>query len=199
MTTGPDAMDDARLRRQLDFLVELDKLKLVLRRTRVVGESRHENSAEHSWHLGVMAAVLAEHAPAGLDLRRTVTMLLVHDVVEIDAGDTFAFDTAANADKEERERLAAERLFGLLPGDQAAELRGLWDEFEAQETPESRFANALDRFHALLQNTANGGGTWKEHGITRERILERMEPIREGAPPLWAHVLRVVDEVAGEG
>jgi len=192
-------MTDPRLRRQLDFLVELDKLKLVLRRTRVVGESRHENSAEHSWHLGVMATVLAEHAPEGLDLRRTLAMLLVHDVVEIDAGDTFAFDTEGNADKEERERRAADRLFGLLPADQADELRALWDEFEAHETTEARFANALDRFHALLQNTANHGGTWKEHGITREQILARMDPIREGAPPLWAYVLQVVDEVMGEG
>lgn len=198
LATPPPMIDD-RLQRQLDFLVELDKLKLVLRRTRVVGESRHENSAEHSWHLGVMASVLAEHAPAEVDLRRALTMLLVHDVVEIDAGDTFAFDTAGNADKEERERRAAERLFGLLPPDQAAELRGLWDEFEARETTEARYANALDRFHALLLNVHNDGGTWREHRITREQILVRMGPIREGAPPLWPYVLRVVDEVMGEG
>lgn len=186
-------MDD-RLSRQLAFVVELDKLKQVLRRTSLIGEDRLENSAEHSWHLGVMAAVLAEHAPGPVDRGRTVAMLLVHDVVEIDAGDTFAFDAAANADKEARERRAADRLFGLLPGDQAEEIRALWEEFEEGRTPEARFANALDRFHALLQNVHNGGGTWRRHGITRERILERMEPIREGAPTLWPYVLRVVDE-----
>lgn len=186
-------MDD-RLPRQLAFIVELDKLKQVLRRTSLIGESRVENSAEHSWHLGVMAAVLAEHAPAPVDMERTMAMLLVHDVVEIDAGDTFAFDAAANADKEERERRAAERIFGLLPADQADTVRALWDEFEEATTPEARFANALDRFHALLQNAHNGGGTWKRHGITRERILERMDPIREGAPGLWSYVLQVVDE-----
>ena len=190
-------MTEPRLLRQLDFIVELDKLKHVLRRTSVIGESRLENSAEHSWHLGVMAALLAEYAPSEVDLERTMTMLLVHDVVEIDAGDTFAFDAAANADKEERERRAAERLFGLLPADQAEGLRGLWDEFETGGTPEARFANALDRFHALLQNVHNGGGTWKRHEISRERILQRMDPIREGAPALWPYVLRVVDEVMG--
>jgi putative hydrolase of HD superfamily len=190
-------MTDPRMHRQLDFIVEMDKLKHVLRRTSVIGESRLENSAEHSWHLAVMAALLAEYAPGKVDLERTLTMLLVHDVVEIDAGDTFAFDAAANADKEERERRAAERLFGLLPPDQAERLRGLWDEFEAGETPEARFANALDRFHALLQNLHNDGGTWKTHGISRERIFVRMDPIREGAPALWPYVLRVVDEVMG--
>ena len=192
-------MTDPRLRRQLDFIVELDKLKHVLRRTSVIGESRLENSAEHSWHLGVMAALLAEYAPGGVDVERTLTMLLVHDVVEIDAGDTFAFDAAAMADKEERELRAAERLFGLLPPDQAGRLRALWDEFERADTPEARFANALDRFHALLQNVHNGGGTWKLHGVSREQVLSRMEPIREGAPALWPYVLAALDEVMGNG
>jgi len=188
-------MPDSRLSRQIPFLAELDKLKHVLRRTMVIGESRLENSAEHSWHLGVMAALLAEYAPEQVDMERTLTMLLIHDVVEIDAGDTFAFDDAAMADKEERERRAAERLFGLLPSDQAARLRGLWDEFEAGTTPEARFANALDRFHALLQNVHNRGGTWKRHGVTRDQVLSRMEPIREGAPGLWEYVVRTVDDV----
>ena len=190
-------MTDPRLRRQLEFIVELDKLKQVLRRTMVIGESRRENSAEHSWHVGVMAALLAEYAPGEADLERTLTMLLVHDVVEIDAGDTFVFDDAAMADKEERELRAAERLFGLLPPDQAGRLRGLWDEFEAGATVEARFANALDRFHALLQNVHNGGGTWKRHGITREQVLTRMEPIRQGAPALWPYVLEALDAVMG--
>ena len=190
-------MTDPRLRRQLDFIVEVDKLKQVLRRTSIVGEARLENSAEHSWHLGVMATLLTEYAPAGTDLGRTLLMLLIHDVVEIDAGDTFAFDESANADKLERERRAAERLFGLLPPDQGDRLRSLWDEFEEGLTPEARFANALDRFHAFVQNVSNGGGTWKRHAISKERILERMDPIREGAPALWPHVVRTVDEIMG--
>jgi putative hydrolases of HD superfamily len=192
-------MTDPRLRRQLDFIVELDKLKQVLRRTMVIGESRLENSAEHSWHLGVMAALLSEYAPGDVDVERTLTMLLVHDVVEIDAGDTFVFDAAAMADKEERELRAAERLFGLLPPDQGERLRALWDEFETAATPEARFANALDRFHALLQNVHNGGGTWRRHHVTREQVLSRMEPIRGGAPALWPYVLAALDEVMGDG
>lgn len=190
-------MDDPRLRSQLDFLVELDKLKLVLRRTMVIGESRRENSAEHSWHLGVMAALLSEYAPVPVDPERTLTMLLIHDVVEIDAGDTFVFDDAAMADKEERERRAAGRLFGLLPPDQGQRLRRLWEEFEVCTTPEARFAVALDRFHALLQNVHNRGGTWKRHGVSREQVLARMEPIRDGAPALWPYVQRMVEEVMG--
>jgi putative hydrolase of HD superfamily len=191
-------VDDSRFRGQLAFLVELDKLKLVLRRTMVIGESRRENSAEHSWHLGVMAMLLSEYAPGHVDLERALTMLLIHDVVEIDAGDTFVFDDAAMADKEERERRAADRLFGLLPPDQAERLRGLWNEFEACATPEARFAVALDRFHALLQNVHNRGGTWKRHGVGREQVLSRMGPIRDGAPALWPYVVRTVDEVMQE-
>ena len=188
-----------RLASQLAFLAELDKLKLIQRRTSVMGESRLENTAEHSWHLGVMAPVLAEYAPAEVNVERAMSMLLVHDIVEIDAGDTFAFDAAANLDKEEREQVAADRLFGLLPDDQAAHYRALWDEFEARETPEALFANALDRFQGLLQNVHNNGGTWKKYGISREKILERMNPIREGAPALWPWVVRMVDGVMGWG
>ena len=192
-------MTGTRLERQIAFLAEIDKLKQVLRRTSLIGEPRLENSAEHSWHLAIMAPIFAEYASAEIDLGRAMRMLLVHDVVEIDAGDTFAFDVAANADKEERERQAAERLFGLLPEDQAAEVRALWDEFEEGATPEARFANALDRFQGLLLNVHNQGGTWKQYGITREQIMGRMDPIREGAPPLWPYVLEVVDRVMSEG
>lgn len=192
-----------RLARQLDFLMELDALKRVLRMTAVSGGRRRENSAEHSWHLAVMAPVLAEHAEAPVDLLRVVKMALVHDVVEIDAGDTFAFDRAAHRDKETRERAAAERIFGLLPADQATELRALWDEFEARRTPEARFANALDRLAGVLQNHRNGGGTWLEHDVSREAILERQDPIREAVPALWPWILEVVDEALsgrpGEG
>ncbi len=190
-------MPDARLRRQLEFISELDKLKLILRRISVIGESRLENSAEHSWHLGTMVPLLAEYAPEDVDVTRVMKMLLFHDVVEIDAGDTFCFDEDANLDKEEREVRAADRLFGLLPADQATELRAAWDEFEASETPEARFANALDRFQGLMMNHGNRGGTWLKYGITREQILKRMDPIREGAPALWPFVLEVIEDALG--
>lgn len=187
------AVDD-RLSRQLRFVMELDRLKQVLRMTSVAGEARRENSAEHSWHLAAMAPVLEEHAAQRVDLLRVLRMVLVHDVVEIDAGDTFAFDAAAHDDKATRERAAAERIFGLLPSDQGGELRALWDEFEEAATADARFANALDRLSGLLQNHQNGGGTWLEHDISRAAILRRMEPIREATPGLWPWVVEVVEE-----
>jgi putative hydrolase of HD superfamily len=188
------------LRRQFTFLAEIDRLKTVLRRTALVDRSRFENSAEHSWHVTLMAIVLAEHAPPGIDLAHVVRMLLVHDVVEVDAGDTFAYDATANAGKAARERAAADRLFALLPPDQGASLRSWWEEFEQGETREARFANALDRFAGLLQNWAGGdGGTWRQHAVTREAVLKRMEPIREGAPGLWPFVTCVVEAAAEAG
>lgn len=196
---GDGARPGDRLGRQLDFLMEVDRLKAVLRMTALGDGSRRENSAEHSWHLAVMAPLLAEHTPHDIDLLHVLRMLVIHDVVEIDAGDTFAFDPAAHHDKEEREQAAAERIFGLLPEDQGAELRALWAEFEAFDTPESRFANALDRLSGILQNHRNGGGTWIEHDVAREAILARQDPIREALPELWPWVVRVVDEALGTG
>lgn len=182
-----------RLERQLAFLVEADRLKGVLRRTTLCDGSRQENSAEHSWHLALMATVLAEHADATVNAMHVLRMLVVHDLVEIDAGDTFAYDTGANVDREARERLAAERIFGLLPEDQAAELRALWDEFEAQLTPESRFAVALDRLQPLLANHHADGGSWRVHGVTRDQVLRRMRPIEQALPTLWPAVMDIVD------
>ncbi len=191
--------DVSRLGRQLEFVARLDELKSVERMTSIIGESRRENSAEHSWHVALMAALLAEYAPGGIDLSRVVTMLLLHDVVEIEAGDTFCFDDTANHDREERERQAADRIFGLLPEDQAVRLRATWDEFEEGRTGEARFAVALDRFQGLLQNYHNRGGTWRLHSVARARVLERMAPIQDGAPALWPTVLAVLDEVEKEG
>jgi putative hydrolase of HD superfamily len=184
-----------RLKRQLDFIVELDKLKRILRQTLVMDGSRQENSAEHSWHLAVMAVLLHEHAGDPVDVQRVLRMLLIHDVVEIDAGDIFCYDAAASVGKEERERRAAERLFGLLPGEQAQGLSDLWEEFEARETADAQFANALDRLQGLLQNYHNAGGTWRLHGITRDQVLNRMRPIQNASPALWKYVLQVIDEV----
>ncbi|HEU0013193.1 MAG TPA: HD domain-containing protein [Longimicrobium sp.] len=191
--------DPARLEAQLRFLVELDRLKQVLRRTRLVDGSRRENSAEHSWHLGVSAVLLAEYAPPGTDLARVLAMVLVHDVIEIDAGDTFCYDLDANLDREARERRAADRLFGMLPPEQGAELRALWEEFEAGRSPEARFAVALDRLQPLLQNFHGGGGTWREHGVAHDRVVARMRPIHAGAPPLWPAVVALLDEALARG
>ena len=192
-------MSADRLARQLAFVVEMDRLKGVLRQTSLIDGSRRENSAEHSWHLAMAALALGEHAPAGTDLLRALGMVLVHDIVEIDAGDTFCYDDGAHLDKEDRETRAAERIFGLLPPDQAAEMRALWDEFEAGETPDARFAVALDRLQPLVVNINSGGGSWKLHGITRAQILRRMAPIQEGAPGVWPWVERKIEEACERG
>ncbi|HEX8245712.1 MAG TPA: HD domain-containing protein [Longimicrobium sp.] len=198
---GPtDVVDgDDPFARRIRFALEADRLKGVLRRTRLVDGSRHENSAEHSWHLALLAMLLADTAAPEVDAARVVRMLLVHDLIEVDAGDTFAFDTAGYLDKSDRERAAADRLFGLLPGEQGDELRALWEEFEAEETPDARFAVALDRFQPLLLNFYGGGGSWAEHGITRAQVLQRMAPIEHGAPALWPFVLRLVDRACAAG
>ena len=182
-----------RLQRQLAFLVEADRLKGVLRQTTLCDGSRAENSAEHSWHLALMAAVLAEHAPEGTDVGRAIHMALVHDLVEIDAGDTFAYDLSANVGKEERERQAAARILGLLPAEQVAELMALWEEFEEQATATSRFANAIDRLQPLLNNHHSGGGSWKVHGVTRAQVLRRMAPIEGAMPGIWPMVVDIVE------
>lgn len=183
----PESPADARLERQFRFLVEADRLKTVLRRTQLTDRSRRENSAEHSWHLALMAMLLHEQAPSGVDLAHVIRMLIVHDLVEIDAGDTFAYDAEASATREARERVAADRIFGLLPDDQAAELRALWDEFEDGRTPEARFAHAIDRLQPLLQNVYGDGGTWRSSGVTQEQVLARMRPIAEASEPLWRY------------
>jgi putative hydrolases of HD superfamily len=189
-----------RLERQLEFVRELDRLKTVLRRTSLIDRSRLENTAEHSWHLATMAVVLGEYAPTGADISRVVEMLLVHDIVEIDAGDTFAFDASANLGKLEREQVAASRLFGILPPDLAQRLRALWDEFEAGESPDARFANALDRMQGLVQNDAGGdGGSWRQHGVTAAQVLVRMSPIQGAAPGLWPVVLDAVARAVAAG
>ncbi len=194
MTHANDPSPPTRAERQLAFLVDADRLKGVLRQTLLCNGSRRENSAEHSWHLALMASVLAEHAADRVDVARVVRMLLVHDLVEIDAGDTFAYDTAANTDRADRERRAAERIFGLLPAEQEDELRTLWEEFEAQSTPDARFAAALDRLQPLLNNHHSNGGSWRAHHVSRSQVLRRMEPIRGAIPSLWPTVEAIVVE-----
>jgi len=188
-----------RLAQQLQFVLEIDRLKLIERMTRINGGSRRENTAEHSWHLAVLATVLAEHAAEPVNIGRVVTMLLLHDLVEIDAGDTFAYDEEGHETKAAREQAAADRLYGLLPGDQAAALRELWDEFERSDTADARFALAIDRLQPVLLNHANGGGPWHDHGITRQRVEARNIVINHGAPALWGEVVRRLDELDERG
>jgi putative hydrolase of HD superfamily len=190
----------SRLAQQLQFIVEIDKLKRVLRQTLLTDASRQENSAEHSWHLAIMAILLAEYAPSeDLDLLRVIKMLLIHDLVEIDAGDTFCYDIQSNLDKAEREIQAADRIFGLLPPEQGDELRSLWEEFEAQATPAAQFAAALDRLQPLLHNQHTQGGTWRIHGIVRDQVLQRMRPVEQGVPALWPVVEQIIEDCVAAG
>lgn len=192
-------MPDDRLAQQIAFLVEADKLKNVARRTPLIDASRSENSAEHSWHLVLAAMIMRERSEIALDLLRVLEMVAVHDLVEIDAGDTFAYDTAGQATKMEREIAAADRLFGLLPADQRAHVRALWEEFEAQDSAESRFANALDRLQPLLQNACSGGGSWRTHSLHREQVLRRMAPIQSAMPDVWPLVVEIIDSFCASG
>lgn len=183
-----------RLEQQIAFLVEADRLKNVLRRTLLTDASRRENTAEHSWHLALAAMVLVEHSPVAVDLPRVLRMLIVHDIVEIDAGDTFAYDKEGNATKKDREQRGADRIFGLLPEEMEQELHELWEEFESQVTPDACFANAVDRIQPFLQNRATQGGTWRIYKLSREEVLARMDPVRTALPGIWPLVLNTIDE-----
>jgi putative hydrolase of HD superfamily len=192
-------MDTQRLTRQIAFILEIDRLKTVLRRTYLLDESRNENSAEHSWHLALMAMVLSEHANAKVDVAHVIRMVLVHDVVEIDAGDTYCYDTAGLENKEEREQAAAARIFGLLPDDQRDEMLALWREFEARETPEARFAAALDRLMPMLHNYETRGRSWQEHGIVSGQVLARNAHIADGSEGLWEYTQAFVADAVEKG
>ncbi len=178
---------DDRLRQQLEFLLAVDSLKLVERQTPIMGGARRENTAEHSWHLALFALVLSEWADEPVDVSRVVLMCVLHDLVEIDAGDTFAYDEAGYASKAERETAAADRIFGLLPDDQGQSLRALWEEFEAGATADARFANAVDRMQPVLLNHASGDeAPWVRHAIDEERVVRRNSPIGAASAALWA-------------
>ena len=192
-------MAHERIEQQIRFILEVDRLKEVFRQTVCTQSRRAENDAEHSWHLCLAVIVLAEHANSpGLDVLRVLKMVIVHDLVEIDAGDTFAYDTARMAGQHEREAVAAQRIFGLLPADQAAEFRALWDEFEERRTPEARFAAAVDRLQPVLLNCSTEGAAWRRHRVTADRVLARNAHIAEGSAALWEEakrlILRAVEE-----
>lgn len=183
-----------RLRRQLEFVLEIDRLKSVLRQSYLIDSDRHENSAEHSWHLALAAMVLGEYAKEKIDVGKVIHLVLVHDLVEIDAGDTFIYDEAANVGKAAREQEAANRLFGILPEEQAQTFMAFWREFEDRQTPESKFAFALDRLMPILHNVFTQGRSWKEHGIRQEQALTKNRPIEAGSPVLWQAVESLITQ-----
>lgn len=186
--------EQERLQKQLEFTLELDKLKKIERQSYLADGSRHENDSEHSWHLALMAMLFSEHANEEVDVLRVIKMVIIHDAVEIDAGDTYAYDTAGNATKRAREEKAADRIFNILPEDQAKEMRDLWEEFEAGETPEARFANALDKVQPIMLNDITDGRAWREHGVAAEQVLTRNANTHKGSELLWKHVESLVEK-----
>jgi len=188
-----------RLDEQMQFLIEIDAPKHVLRRTRLLNGSRYENDAEHAWHLAMMAMVLHEYSNKPVELSKVVKMVLIHDLVEINAGDTFLYDENS-ASKEEAETKAAARVFGLLPEDQRREFIDLWEEFESKETPEARFAAALDRLEPLIQNAHTGGHAWIKYGITKDQVINKNRPpLIGGSEELWAYAEKMIEDSAGKG
>lgn len=192
-------MESKRLEQQMQFLLELDHMKNIYRQTRVLHEDRAENDAEHSFHLAIMTVVLAEHANAPIDVCKTMKMVLAHDIVEIDAGDTYCYDAIGYQDKAARETRAADRIFALLPPDQGAELRALWEEFEAGDTPEARFANAVDRVQPLTLNYQKGGQSWRAHGVQPDQVRGRMGAVRAGSETLADYVEALIDDADRRG
>lgn len=193
-------MNMTRLDKQIAFIVELDKLKHIYRQSVITGTNRHETDAEHSWHMALTAMVLAEHVDGySIDVAKVMKMALIHDVVEIDAGDTYCYDAAAGKDKLEREQQAADRLFGLLPEDQAVEFRALWEEFEEAVTPEARFAAALDRLQPLLLQYYTEGKSWQDHGVTSDQVRKRNQHTKDISMALGKFVNEVITESIERG
>ena len=192
-------MDKDRFQKQLEFILEIDKEKNIMRQTHLSGHGRRENDAEHAWHMAVMIYLLKEYANGEIDIAKTMMMALIHDVVEIDAGDTYAYDTVGAITQKEREEKAAKRIFGLLPEEQKAELRGLFEEFEANETMEAKFAHSMDNFQPLLLNHSNGGSDWREHGVCRTQVLKRHSITRLGSEEIGEYSYRLIDENVKKG
>ncbi|MEJ5145175.1 HD domain-containing protein [Sphingobacterium sp. MYb388] len=192
-------MDFEILLKQIDFIKEIDKVKYIQRKTKLFNSNRNENDAEHSWHLAMMALILAEHANEPIDVLKVVKMVLIHDIVEIDAGDTFIYDMQKNHINTDQERLAANRIFGLLPQEQSKEFIAVWEEFEAGLTPEAKFARTLDRLEPLLQNTSNNGGTWKEFDVDYSKVFEKKKIINEGSTTIWKYAEELINESVENG
>lgn len=192
-------MNTEDLLNQIAFIKEIDKVKYIQRKTKLFNSDRNENDAEHSWHLALMTIVLAEHSNEPIDILKVVKMVLIHDIVEIDSGDVFIYDSEKNHCNTDEERLAANRIFGLLPKNQAEELIAVWEEFEAGETNEAKFAKAMDRLEPLLQNTSNNGGTWKEFDVKYDNVYEKKSVIKEGSEIVWNYAESLINESVAKG
>ena len=192
-------MDQERFQKQLNFIMEIDQEKNVLRQTHLSNGGRRENDAEHAWHLAVMTYLLSEYSNQKIDVAKTMLMTLIHDIVEIDAGDTYAYDEAGKQTEKARETAAADHIFGLLPEDQGKKLRSIWEEFDAYETPEAKFAHVMDNFQPLLLNDSNNGGDWKEHGIRRSQPEKRNEKTPEGSREIWEYMKTILDRNVARG
>ena len=184
---------------QVAFIKEIDKLKYIQRKTKLFNSDRHENDAEHSWHLAMMTIVLSAHSDKPIDVLKVVKMVLIHDIVEIDAGDTFIYDTVKNHTNTDEELLAAQRIFGLLPKEQAEEFIAIWQEFEDGKTDEAKFAKTMDRFEPLLQNTSNNGGTWKEFDVTYQKVYDKKVAIKDGSATIWKYAENLINESVEKG
>ena len=187
------------LLKQIDFIKEIDRLKYIQRKTKLFNSERHENDAEHSWHLAMMTIVLAEYSDQPIDVLKVVKMVLIHDIVEIDAGDTFIYDTVKDHNNTEQELAAAKRIFGLLPEEQATAFIAVWEEFEAGITAEAKFARSMDRFEPLLQNTSNKGGTWAEFDVDYEKVYEKKKAIEKGSSFIWSYAENLINESVEKG
>ena len=187
------------LLQQIDFIKEIDKIKYIQRKTKLFNSDRNENDAEHSWHLAMMTLVLVQHSEVPVDVLKVLKMVLIHDIVEIDAGDTFIYDTAKNHSNTEEERKAAQRIFGILPKKQADEMLSIWEEFESGQTPEAKFARTMDRLEPLLQNISNKGGTWKEFGVDYSKVYEKKKVMKEGSTAIWNYAENLINESVEKG
>jgi len=192
-------MQPDHLSKQISFIKEIDKIKYIQRKTKLFNSDRCENDAEHSWHLAMMTIVLAEHSVAPIDVLKVLKMVLIHDIVEIDAGDIFMYDTEKSHTNTENERMAAIRIFGLLPTEQGDELIAIWEEFETGVTNEAKFAKSMDRFEPLLQNVSNNGGTWKEFDVDFSKVVEKKKVIKEGSSTLWKYAENLLNESVDKG
>ena len=192
-------MENERLEKQMDFLLEIDKEKNILRQTHLSGHGRRENDAEHAWHMAIMAYLLREYADRPFDVAKTMMMCLIHDIVEIDAGDTYAYDTEGKKTQKEREEKAADRIFGLLPEDQGKALRAIFEEFDEGDTPEARFARVCDNFQPLMLNNSNGGGDWVEHGVSRTQVEGRQGRTREGSKTIYEKTEEILNQNVEKG
>lgn len=192
-------MINKRLLKDIEFIVEIDKMKTILRQTSVIGVDKRENDAEHSWHISLMAVVLGEYSNEKVDILKVIKMLLTHDLVELYAGDTFCYDVKGNEDKRERELKAADKIYGMLDEDKGKELRALWDEFEDMKTPEALFAASMDRIQPMLSNYYNDGGTWKKYDVKKQSIYKRISPVEKSSSELWEFMIDIIEKAEEKG